>query len=66
MKKIIKKLIARIIKRLYITMFNTPYFYGQNEIKVGNNASIRIAEFAGMRFDHQDGNILHYKRSALE
>jgi len=35
------------------------------EIKVGNIASIRIAEEAGMVFDSEEKGILHYRRDAI-
>jgi RimJ/RimL family protein N-acetyltransferase len=34
------------------------------EIKQGNTASIRVAEYAGMEFAHETDNILHYRRAA--
>ncbi len=34
------------------------------EIKVGNIASIRIAEEAGMVFEREEQGILHYRRNA--
>jgi len=35
------------------------------EIKAGNLASIRIAEYAGMRLDRETDQVLHYRRAAL-
>lgn len=31
------------------------------EIKTGNTASVKIAESAGLRFDHEDAGVLHYR-----
>lgn len=36
------------------------------EIKQGNTASIRIAEFSGLSFSHSHNDIRHYYRPALE
>lgn len=36
------------------------------EIIVGNTASARVAERAGMSFERQAGDILHYVRTALK
>jgi len=36
------------------------------EVKVGNEASIRIAEYAGMEYDREDNGVLHYRRAALK
>ncbi len=36
------------------------------EVKVGNIASARIAEHAGMKFDRETEGVLHYRRSALK
>lgn len=35
------------------------------EIKTGNIASARIAEYAGMKFEREIDGVLHYKREAL-
>ena len=35
------------------------------EVKVGNIASARIAEQAGMEFDREEDGVLHYRRAAL-
>jgi RimJ/RimL family protein N-acetyltransferase len=35
------------------------------EVKVGNNASTMIAEYAGMVFNREVGSVLHYCRGAL-
>jgi len=35
------------------------------EIKAGNAASMRIAEYAGLRLDHEVDQVLHYHRDAL-
>jgi RimJ/RimL family protein N-acetyltransferase len=35
------------------------------EIKVGNIASIRIAEEAGMVFECEENGVLHYRRDAV-
>ncbi len=35
------------------------------EVKIGNIASARIAEYAGMEFERETGGVLHYKRAAL-
>jgi len=35
------------------------------EVKVGNIASARIAEHAGMEFDREEDGMLHYRRAAL-
>ncbi len=35
------------------------------EIKVGNIASIRIAEEAGMVFERKENGVLHYRRDAI-
>ncbi len=35
------------------------------EIKIGNKASMRIAEAAGMIFEREDDGISHYRRSAM-
>ena len=32
------------------------------EIKVGNTASARIAEYAGMQFVHTENGVMHYQR----
>jgi len=36
------------------------------EVKAGNIASARIAEHAGMEFEHETDGVLHYKRAALD
>ena len=36
------------------------------EVKVGNETSIRIAEYAGMQYDREDNGVLHYRRAALK
>lgn len=36
------------------------------EIRVGNSASVRIAEHAGMHFDKESAGILHFRRGALK
>lgn len=36
------------------------------EVKSGNLASARIAEYAGMEFDREVDGVLHYKRAALK
>jgi RimJ/RimL family protein N-acetyltransferase len=35
------------------------------EVKVGNIASARIAEHAGMEFDREEDGMLDYRRAAL-
>ncbi len=35
------------------------------EIKTGNMASVKVAEHAGMSFQQQSGDVLHYARTAL-
>ena len=35
------------------------------EIKIGNSASIRIAEAAGMVFEFEKQGVLHYRRDAI-
>ena len=35
------------------------------EVKADNRASIRIAETAGMRFEREAGDVLHFRRNAL-
>jgi len=34
------------------------------EVKVGNTASVKVAEAAGMQMARQDGEILHFRRMA--
>lgn len=34
------------------------------EIKAGNMASVKVAEHAGMSFEQQHGDVLHYARAA--
>lgn len=36
------------------------------EVKCGNVASAKIAEYAGMEFDRNDNGVLHYRRGALK
>lgn len=36
------------------------------EVRIGNIASVRIAEHAGMHYDRESGGILHYRRGALQ
>ena len=36
------------------------------EVKSGNIASARVAEYAGMAFDREVDGVLHYARAALE
>ena len=36
------------------------------EIKVENYASIRIAEYAGMKFERENEGVLHYRREAIK
>ncbi len=35
------------------------------EVKTGNKASMRIAEYAGMKYDREENGILYYKRASL-
>jgi RimJ/RimL family protein N-acetyltransferase len=35
------------------------------EIKMGNQASVRIAEYAGMIFEEEKNGVLHYRRQSL-
>lgn len=35
------------------------------EVKVGNMASVKIAEFAGLEFLQQIGEVLHFRRGAV-
>jgi len=36
------------------------------ELKADHPASARIAEKAGMRYDFTDGDVLHYRRPAVD
>ena len=36
------------------------------EVKVGNEASGRIAEHAGMKYEREDNGVLYYRRAALK
>lgn len=56
-KGIAKHMVALLSKQLFEPI--------RAEIKAGNVASMKIAEFAGMTFIKESAGILHYRREAL-
>jgi len=53
-------------KRMVILLTQQIFEPIRAEIKVGNMASIRIAEYTGMVFNKKIGRILHYSRGKLK
>lgn len=53
-----KKMVSILAKRITKPL--------RAEVKVGNAGSIRIAESVGMKLDHEDNEILYFKRPAIK
>jgi RimJ/RimL family protein N-acetyltransferase len=54
--------VAKRMVALFASQISMPI---RAEIKSGNAASARLAEYAGMKFDREVYGVLHYKRAAL-
>lgn len=54
-----------VAKRMVAVLANQISEPIRAEVKTGNTASARIAEYAGMEFDREVDAVLHYRRAAL-
>ena len=54
-----------VAKRMVATLVDRIGGPIRAEIKETNLASIKVAEFSGMRFERREGGILHYSRAAV-
>ncbi len=57
-KRVGKHMVAKLAKQIFKPILAT--------IKQGNKASIKIAEYAGLKYDQKKDGLLYYKRRSLE